>query len=149
MLEHTIEMAIHFSSVGSAIDIFALGENIAGPNCVDTTLEDSNFYKYLRQDDGTSFAAPAVGALICLILEAVKDTCRREHYDQIKLLLKLATEKRVISCKQLDKFFNKDSRFYLGPNHFIQEMVSSREIQTYCSRHICLHPALCVYTYIS
>ena len=123
-----------FSSVGK-IDVFALGKDIIGPNRVDTMLEDSNIYKYLRQDDGTSFAAPAVGALICLILEAVKDTCRREHYDQIKeadsmrkLLLKLATEKRVISCKQLENFFNKDSRFYLGPNHFIQEMVSSREI---------------------
>ena len=124
------------SSVGEEIDVLALGENIIGPNRVDTELEDSNIYKYLKQDDGTSFAAPAVGALICLILEAVKaDTYTREYYDQIKeadsmkkLLLKLATKKRVISPKELDKFFNDRSRFYLGPKHFIQEMVSSREI---------------------
>ena len=84
-----------FSSVGE-IDVFALGKDIIGPNRVDTTPKDSNIYKYLRQGDSTSFATPAVGALICLILEAMKDTCRREHYDQIKeansmrkLLLKL------------------------------------------------------------
>ena len=35
-----------------------------------STPKDSNIYKYLRQGDGTSFATPAVGALICLILEA-------------------------------------------------------------------------------
>ena len=125
-----------FSSVGGArtIDVFALGDNIIGPNRVDQTLEDSNNYKYLREDEGTSFAAPAVGALICLILQAVKDTCER-HYDQIKetdsmkiLLQKLSTDKRVISCEQLKKFFDKDGPTYLGPKHFIDDMIASREI---------------------
>ena len=124
-----------FSSVGREIDVFALGEDIIGPNRVDTTLEESNIYKYLRQGDGTSFAAPAVGALICLILEAVKNTCKREHYDQIKdvdamklLLQKLATDQHVISPKQLEKFFKKGSPIYRGPDRFIDDMVTSREI---------------------
>ena len=123
-----------FSSFGE-IDVFALGKDIIGPNRVDTKLEDSNIEKYLRRADGTSFAAPAAGALICLILQAIKETCRREHYDRIKeadsmklLLQKLATPKRVISRKQLEMFFNNDSQFYLGPKHFIDEMIASREI---------------------
>ena len=117
-----------FSSVGSEIHFFALGENIIGPkNHVDTNLEDSNIDKYFRQfEGGTSFAAPAVGALICLILQAVKKTCN-DYYDQIKdvdsmklLLQKLATDKHAISPKQLANFFK-----YLGPNHFIKEMIAS------------------------
>ena len=61
-----------FSSVGSEIHVFALGEYIIGPkNHVNTNLEDSNINKYFRQVDvGTSFATPAVGAPICLILHA-------------------------------------------------------------------------------
>ena len=126
-----------FSSVGSEIHVFALGENIIGPkNHVHTNLEDSNIDKYFRQfEGGTSFAAPAVGALICLILQAVKDSCRQQHYDRIKrtepmkkLLRKLATKTGVISRKQLDKFFNNKSNFYLGPKHFIDGMIASMEI---------------------
>ena len=124
-----------FSSVGDEIDVLALGGDIVGPKPVDTNLEDSNNEKYLMKVDGTSFAAPAVGALICLILQAVKDTCIQQHYDRIKrtepmkkLLQKLATKTGVISRKQLDKFFNDNSNFYLGPQTFIREMIASREI---------------------
>ena len=123
-----------FSSVGEKIDVFALGEDITGPNRVDTMLEDSNIRKYLRQEEkGTSFAAPAVGALICLILQAVKDTpACNDHYDQIKdvdsmklLLQKLATPKRVICPEKLKKFFDKAA---LGPSYFIKDMIASNEI---------------------
>ena len=64
-----------FSSVGSEIHVFAPGEILYHfpKNHVDTNLEDSNIDKYFRQfEGGTSFAAPAVGALICLILQAVQ-----------------------------------------------------------------------------
>ena len=127
-----------FSSVGSEIHVFALGEYIIGPkNHVDTNLDDSNIHKYFRQvDGGTSLAAPAVGALICLILQAVKDTpACNDYYDQIKdvdsmklLLQKLATDEDVISPKQLEKFFKKGSPIYLGPNHFIKEMIASNAL---------------------
>ena len=153
-----------FSSVGSEIHVFALGEYIIGPrNHVDTNLEDSNINKYFRQvDGGTSCSAPAVGALICLILslvprprpplfaiavgvvwerdylilEAVKDTpACNDYYDQIKdidsmklLLQKLATDEHVISPKQLEKLFKKGSPIYLGPNHFIKEMIASNAL---------------------
>ena len=124
-----------FSSVGDEIDVLALGVDIIGPKPVDTNLEDSNNEKYLMKGDGTSFAAPAIGALICLILQAVKDTCRQQDYDQIKrtepmkkLLQKLATKTGVISRKELDKFFNNNSNFYLGPKLFVCQMIASREI---------------------
>ena len=125
--------ACGFSSVGKKIDVLALGEDIVGPkNHVDTKLEDSNIRKYCRRSGGTSFAAPAVGALICLILQAVKETCAKEHYDRLKnndsmkiLLQKLVGQEGAISSKQLEKFFNKDSSIYLGPNHFISEMITS------------------------
>ena len=125
-----------FSAVGK-IHVLALGEYIIGPNRVNAELEDSNTDKYLRRGDGTSFAAPAVGALICLILQAVKETCIKEHYirlknnDSMKILLrKLAGQEGAISPKQLKKFFefDTDSPTYLGPNHFIKEMASSSEM---------------------
>ena len=121
-----------FSSVGHEIDVLALGVDIIVPKPVDTNLEDSNNENYLMKVDGTSFAAPAVGALICLILQAVKDTCRQQDYNQIKgtepmkkLLRKLATETGVISRKELNKFFNNNS---LAPNTFIDGVIASREI---------------------
>ena len=70
-----------FSSVGDEINVLALGGDIFVPKPVDTNLEDSNNDKYLMKVNGTSYAAPAVGALICLILQAVKDTCRQQDYD--------------------------------------------------------------------
>ena len=126
-----------FSSVGDEIDVdvLALGVDIFGPKPVDTNLEDSNIDKYLMRVDGTSYAAPAVGALICLILQAVKDTCRQQDYDRIKrtepmkkLLRKLATKAGVISRKELNNFFNNNSKLYLGPQLFICQMIASREI---------------------
>ena len=123
-----------FSSVGEEVDVLALGGNIIGPKHVDTNLEDSNIGKYMMQDSGTSFAAAAVGALICLILQAVKDTCR-QHYDQIKgtesmkkLLQELSTKKHVISREQLDKFFNNHSFVYPGPELFINGLIASGKI---------------------
>ena len=39
------------------------------------------------------------------------------------LLQKLATDKHVISPKQLEKFLK-----YLGPNHFIKQMIASNAL---------------------
>ena len=124
-----------FSSVGEEVDVLALGGNIIGPKHVDTNLEDSNIGKYMMHNSGTSFAAAAVGALICLILQAVKDTCSRQHYDRIKgtesmkkLLQELSTKKHVISREQLDKFFNNHSLVYPGPELFINELITSGKI---------------------
>ena len=126
-----------FSSVGGdrAIDFFALGEKLIGPKPVDETLDDSNDAKYLKVDYGTSFAAPAVGALICLLLQAVRNTCAHQYSAQLKrnefmkkLLKRLSTDKRVISREQLKKFFDEGGPTYLGPVHFIEDMIASREI---------------------
>ena len=117
-----------FSSVGEEVDVLALGEAIIGPKRVDTNLEDSNIGKYMMQNSGTSFAAAAVGALICLILQAVKQTCREQHYDLVKktesmkkLLRELATSKCAICCEQLSKFFN-------DPKDFIDGLIASGKI---------------------
>ena len=109
-----------FSSVGGerAIDFFALGENIVGP--IPGYINSNVDQKYVRVDEGTSFVALAVGALICLILQAVKDTCKKQHYELLKeteqmktFLRKLSTDERVISYEKLKVFFDKDGP--IGP----------------------------------
>ena len=53
-----------FSPVGQDIDFLAPGEGVAGPS--------SSFYsRHVRVDNGTSYAAPAVAGLICLIFELI------------------------------------------------------------------------------
>ena len=108
-----------FSSVGKELDCLALGEDVIGPN-----LNNS-----LTQSSGTSFAAPAVGGLICLILEAIQEICMKENnvevYYQMKnnrvmkqLLLELTTargENNCISPKKLGDFF-------ANPKHFIERL---------------------------
>ena len=54
-----------FSPIGQDIDFLAPGENIAAPN--------SNFIaNHVAVDSGTSYAAPAVAGLVCLILQYIK-----------------------------------------------------------------------------
>ena len=52
-----------FSPVGQDIDFLAPGEDIAGPN--------NKYVDHVAVDSGTSYAAPAVAGLVCLILEYI------------------------------------------------------------------------------
>ena len=54
-----------FSPVGQHLDFLAPGENIVGAGNLD-------YYHQAACENGTSFAAPAVAGLICLILEYLK-----------------------------------------------------------------------------
>ena len=111
-----------YSAVGKddEVDCLALGEDVIGPN-----LRNS-----LTQSSGTSFAAPAVGGLICLILEAIDEICTKENepdvYQQVKtnrvmkhLLKELSTrgENNCISPKSVGNFFVNP-----GPKHFIERL---------------------------
>ena len=107
-----------FSAVGKELDCLALGKDVIGPN----------LHNSLTQSNGTSFAAPAVGGLICLILEAILETCKKENkmevYKQVKnnrvmkqLLLELSAkgDNNSISPKQVSNFFR-------NPKHFIERL---------------------------
>ena len=114
-----------FSSVeGSGKNIFlALGEDVVGPD-----LKMS-----LTRDTGTSFAAPAVGGLICLLLQAFLAACeaceppkeRRKmmllYHNKIKsghvmklILQKLSNEHKTFYPQQLEKCFDDPKAFIYG-----------------------------------
>ena len=105
-----------FSAVEEVVCL-ALGEDVIGPS-----LSNS-----LTQSSGTSFAAPAVGGLICLILEAIHETCKKENrvgdiYEQFKssrvmkqLLRKLLHVNKSISPQKVGKFFR-------DPNQIIKDL---------------------------
>ena len=114
-----------FSPVGEDMDFLALGEHVIGPNLVDS----------FTQAYGTSFAAPAVGGLICLILQAVgdkrPDKLEKLHnsYTMKKLLRKLTSE---------DPRNNRDGygsikrdqvkNFFSNPGHFIKRLEMEKNI---------------------
>ena len=62
-----------FSPVGQDIDFLAPGEGVAGPS-------SSIYNHHVRVDSGTSYAAPAVAGLICLIFELIKNKCPDEFH---------------------------------------------------------------------
>lgn len=108
------------------MDFLAFGEHVIGPNLVDS----------LTQAYGTSFAAPAVGGLICLILQAVADKCPTDKTQKIhnsnamkKLLRKLTSEDShnkqedygSIKRDQLKNFFS-------NPVHFIERLEMDKSI---------------------
>lgn len=69
-----------FSSVerpGNYI-FLALGENVVGPD----------LKKSLTRRTGTSFAAPAVGGLICLLLQAFRETCEKSNEELLYYKIK-------------------------------------------------------------
>ena len=108
----------NFSSVKrSGKNIFlALGKDVVGPD-----LKTS-----LTLDKGTSFAAPAIGGLICLLLEAFHKACKDSHemmclYRKIKsghvmklILLKLSNEHKTFYCQDLKKCFDDPKAFIDG-----------------------------------
>ena len=62
-----------FSPVGQDIDFLAPGEGVAGPS-------SSIYNHHVRVDSGTSYAAPAVAGLICLVFELIQKTCPNEFH---------------------------------------------------------------------
>ena len=108
-----------FSSHGISTrkyDVLALGDDVIG-----LKLDGS-----LTKRSGTSIAAPAVGGLICLILQAVKKRCGEIDRAAIKnncamklLLQELVTSSNipVITHKKLRKFFR-------DPKHYVDNLKS-------------------------
>ena len=115
------------SPVGNDMDFLALGEDVIGPSLNDTLR--------LTQASGTSVAAPAIGGLICLILEAVTKKCpdalKKVHNSNTmkKLLRKLTSE---------DPHNNQDGfgsikrdqvkNFFDDPVHFITRLKMDKSI---------------------
>ena len=115
----------NFSPKSKRVDFLALGNNVIGP----FTGESCNKLK-----KGTSFAAPAIGGLICLVLEAVQKTCgdrvlQKIHNNRVmkELLKKLATtaEDGVIDYKKLQSFFGKPD----GPRQYIRQLIEEGHIK--------------------
>ena len=82
-----------FSPVGQDIDFLAPGEDIAGPNNI--------FVDHVAVDSGTSYAAPAVAGLVCLILQYINDIANKvgvevanqfkNHWVMKEILRKIST----------------------------------------------------------
>ena len=115
-----------FSPVGEDMDFLALGEHIIGPNLVDS----------LTQSSGTSFAAPAVGGLICLILQAVAATC---HPDILKKIHSNTTMKKLLRKLTSEGPHNEQEgygsikrdqvkNFFSNPPHFIERLKMEKSI---------------------
>ena len=114
-----------FSPVGEDMDFLALGEDIIGPNLVDS----------LTQAYGTSFAAPAIGGLICLILQAVADKCpgklkQIHNGDTMKELLKKLTSEDPHNKQEGYGSIKRDQvkNFFSDPAHFITRLEMDRSI---------------------
>ena len=113
----------NFSPKSDRVEFLALGNNVIGP--YNYTGESWN-----ELNKGTSFAAPAIGGLICLVLEAVQKTCgdhvlQKIHNNRVmkELLKKLATKEGVIDRKKIQMFFRE-----LGPMHYIRELIAEEII---------------------
>ena len=115
-----------FSPVGEDMDFLALGEHVIGPNLVNS----------LTQAYGTSFAAPAVGGLICLILQAVAATCppdilRRIHNNTtMKKLLRKLTSEGPRNKQEGYGSIKRDqvNNFFSNPPHFIERLIMEKSI---------------------
>ena len=131
-----------FSPVGDKMDFLAVGEDIIGPRSKkcekksDSLSEDSSEMFLICK--GTSFSAPAVGGLICLILQTLKSKQAVLRIDEklnrefIVNLLKRLTNRRgepkdrewgygAIDRKRLEKFFK-------SPTEIIKEMRDNKDI---------------------
>ena len=114
-----------FSPVGEDMDFLALGEHIIGPNLVNS----------LTQDYGTSFAAPAVGGLICLILQAVADKCPSKlkqihNGETMKKLLQKLTSEDPHNKQEGYGSIKRDQvkNFFSDPAHFITRLEMDKSI---------------------
>ena len=112
-----------FSPVGDEMEFLALGEDVMGPFPVSTWKIDS----------GTSFAAPAIGSLICLILEAVADQCgdkvtKIHNSHTIKKLLRMLTSEGPHNNEYGFGSIKRDKvkTFFSDPKHFITRLEHNR-----------------------
>lgn len=84
------------------------------------------------QEMGTSFAAPAVGALICLLLQAVRDNRPGRNDDMFAICHKTTVMKKILEYltdntqRDKDGFgtikANKVSHFIRDPQHYIEKL---------------------------
>ena len=111
-----------FSPVGQDLDFLAPGENILGSS-------SSSFSNQATCGNGTSFAAPAVAGLICLILECLKTiygTSEAErfhnHFVMKDLLREMSTNGGTHSN---DRGFGTLSpiRFFRNPDLIVQNVL--------------------------
>ena len=131
-----------FSPEGEQMNFLAIGENIIGPKSKkckrkSACLSEESSKKFLICS-GTSFSAPAVGELICLILQTLKSNQgdlriaeKLNHKFIVKLLKRLTNKKGkrrddsygygAIDRKRLEKFFK-------SPTDVIKEMRDDKEI---------------------
>jgi len=114
-----------FSPVGEDMDFLALGEHVIGPNLVDS----------LTQAYGTSFAAPAIGGLICLILQAVTDKCPNKlekihNSNAMKKLLQKLTSDDGRNKQEGYGSIKRDQvkNFFSNPVHFIERLEMDKSI---------------------
>ena len=80
-----------FSPVGQEIDFLAPGEDVWGPY---STSINPLMNHTIKKDSGTSYAAPAVTGLICLILQYIKwyhPNSRCNHWVMKEILHKIST----------------------------------------------------------
>ena len=101
-----------FSPVGQQIDFLAPGEGIAVPS-------NKIYQHYIAIEYGTSFAAPAVVGLICLLLDYIKKNHNdlfqhfKNHWVMKELLQEMSTSPGQATD---DKGFGA-----LNPMHFIKQ----------------------------
>ena len=112
-----------FSPVGQDLDFLAPGENILSSKS-SSSLGYSN---HAECGSGTSFAAPAVAGLICLILECLKKEYRSEaekfhnHFVMKDLLRKMSTNG---STHSNERGFGTllPSQFFRNPDLIVQSL---------------------------
>ena len=120
-----------FSPQGSAMDFLALGDQVYVP------LKGSRSFE---SHTGTSYAAPALGGLICLILETLRESCeddipcgqkldRQFIVHLLKLLINQKSESKDVKCgygaispAKLDDFFS-------NPKYFITTLKMNKIIR--------------------
>ena len=114
-----------FSPESDRVEFLALGIDVFGP------ILKKPGESWNEPKTGTSYAAPAIGGLICLIVEAVKKTCDEQIFQQIRnnrvmkeLLKKLTTKKGVIDHEKLRVFFGKKD----GLEQYIEQLKDERII---------------------
>ena len=109
-----------FSPVGQQIDFLAPGEKIAAPCSIP-------YHHYITIDDGTSYAAPAVVGLICLLLDYINKKYQpliplfKHHWVMKELLCEMSTSH---GRPTNDEGFGAldPMSFLLKPEHFVERI---------------------------
>ena len=117
-----------FSPVGQQIDFLAPGEGIAVPS-------NKIYQHYIAIAHGTSFAAPAVVGLICLLLGYIKKNYKdlfqhfKHHWVMKELLQEMSTSPGQATD---DKGFGalNPMRFFKQPKCFVDRIISQIDSQS-------------------